>query len=74
MTSYKEAKRWVLRARLKAGTLFEFLVRVGREFHSQYLLKAIGDSGHFRYRFFFKVHRFTNNLQGLQKVMVKDFS
>ena len=34
--------------------------------------KAIG---HFRYRiFFFKVHRFTNNLQGLKKVMVKDFS
>ena len=26
---------------------------------------------HFRYRFFFKVHRFTNDLQ---KVMVKDLS
>ena len=28
-TSYEEAKRWVLRARLKAVTLFELLVRVG---------------------------------------------
>jgi hypothetical protein len=35
MTSYEEAKRWVLRARLKAGTLLELLVRVGREFHSR---------------------------------------
>ena len=29
---------------------------------------------HFWNRNYFKVHRFTNNLQGLQKVMVKDFS
>ena len=34
------------------------------------IFKAIG---HFRHRKK-KVHRFTNNLQGLQKVMVKDFS
>ena len=33
------------------------------------LLKAIG---HFRNRK--KIHRFTNNLQGLQRVMMKDFS
>ena len=33
-TSFEEAKRWVLRACLKAGTLFELLVRVGKEFHS----------------------------------------
>ena len=33
-------------------------------------VKAIGN---FRNRIFFS-HRFTNNLQGLQKVMVKDFS
>ena len=30
--------------------------------------------GPFRYRKKKKVHRFTNNLQGLQKVVVKDFS
>ena len=34
-------------------------------------LKAIGP---FRFRKKIKVHRFTNNLQGLQKAMVKDFS
>ena len=34
-------------------------------------IKAIG---HFRYRTKLKVHRLTHNLQGLQKVMVKDFS
>ena len=34
-------------------------------------IEAIGP---FRYRKKKKVHRFTNNLQGLQKVTVKDFS
>ena len=42
-----------------------------KETHIQRTIKAII---HFRNRKKKKVHRFTNNLQGLQKVMVKDFS
>ena len=38
------------------------------------LIKAIGPLGTLGTEKKIKVHRFTNNVQGLQKVVVKDFS
>ena len=54
----------------------DFRRRLKHDIHSYwwiYMLNICKAIIHFRYRKK-KVHRFTNNLQGLQKVMVKDFS
>ena len=54
-----------------SGFVFLLILGLFIHFSSHFLLKPLDTFGT---EFFFFIHRFTNNLQGLQKVMVKDFS